>query len=1265
MGLIRLYRNGRNKNEEFCFYIQSESELTKEESEKLSLILAEGFIADTIRSEPKLTDSIVEIGPRLSFATAFSTHLVSICHACGLTSINRIERSLRYAVQKDDISDGQASVDYDNMTQMIYSEPLKTFVTNSEIEPVREVPLKEFGKDGFSKIPGLSIPESDMDHYLHYFLEVEGRNPTDVEMFDLMNANSEHSRHGFFTANLVIDDEPMPYSLMELVKAPLRANPDRSTIAFSDNSSAIEGGTARLLFRTRQGGPSAFRIVNVPFDIILTAETHNYPSGVAPFPGANTGAGGRLRDIFGVGLGGLIRAGTAGYCVGSLFIPNYDLPWEKYLRTNSSLASPLKIIIEASNGASDYGNKFGEPVIQGFARSFDQVLPEYDRWGFLKPIMFSGGIGQMLQCHREKKVPDVGDLIVQIGGPAYNIGFCGGSLSSFDQLEDNLEQDLNGVQRGDAEMGQKVYRVMASCVEMLSETCIVIDHDQGAGGPANVLKELVEKYGGWVEIREIQLGDKTLSKARIWVCEYQERMGLVIKVSRIEEFKAICKRERVNCEVLGKVTGDGRFVVHDSLDDTTPVNLDLKQVLSGLPQKEYTDKRIHLDLPPLEIPSDLTFIKALENVFKLMSVGSKRFLTNKVDRSVTGLVVQQQCCGPLQLPVSDVAVVADSYFDTTGAATSIGEQPIKMLIDPKAGARMAIGEALTNLIGTKISNRKHIKVSGNWMWASKLPGEGAAIYDAATALKDFMIALKIAIDGGKDSLSMATDVDGQKVKSPRQLVISAYAPVEDISKVTTPDLKHPGESSLLYLNFSNLLKRLGGSAFAQTLGQIGNDCPDIENPEVLAKVFDVVQTLVEQFEILSCHDVSDGGLIVTLVEMAFSGNCGFNVNFLKSNNTLFEELFSEELGIVLEVENDKLDLIRKFLSDEGVSHIFLGITTKEKNITAKFNDVFALDNSPMEELRSIWERTSFELESLQMNPECAKEESLNIHSLEDPDYILSFAPEIVTPPLTIIPVCVLREEGCNSDKEMAAVLHMAGFEPWDVTVSDLLDGRITLDVFQGIVTVGGFPFADDPDSAKGSASCIKLNSKLFEMFEEFRERSDTFTFGECSGCQLNTLLGWVPGNCTVESQPLFVQNKSRRFESRWSTVKIQESPSIMLKGMEGSIIPVWVAHGEGQLHFPDDKVLANVIRNNLSPVRYVDHNGNSTFSYPFNPNGSIAGMTSLCSEDGRHLVMMPHPSRAFQMWQWPWVPESMKSMKVSPWLQMFINARLWCNFQNI
>ncbi len=1298
---MRMYRFYKlvSDLEEHCFYIETESELSDIELTKVREVLADGFDVGGMRDHSVFNENhnVVEIGPRLNFATAFSTNAVAIFNSIGLATITRVERSTRQILPDSTDTDEYIKEYSDKMTQMQYEEPLKSFAINVKPEGVHDVRILEDGKKALEQINeelGLGMDDWDINFYYKLFKEGIGRNPTNVECFQLGQANSEHSRHWFFRGKLVIDGDAIDETLFDVVQKPHKMNPANSVIAFSDNSSAIEGGRVRTLIPKQSGKISNFKEERIVLDSTLTAETHNFPTGVAPRPGAETGSGGRIRDNQGTGQGAHVVAGTAGYCVGNLQIPGYELPWEdKTAEYPSNLASPLKIEIDASNGASDYGNKFGEPLIQGFTRSFGLTLPGRVRREWLKPIMFAAGVGHIDHRHITKGAPEKGMLIVAIGGPMYRIGVGGGAASSVISGENKEELDFNAVQRGDAEMEQKMNRVVRACIEMGVNNPIISIHDQGAGGPCNVLTEITEPAGGRIEIRKINVGDKTMSVLEIWSAEAQERNALLIEESRLEEFKNICKRERSLYEVLGKITGDGRIVLHDSLDNTEPVNLELEKILGKMPQKTFTDTTVKQELEPLNIPDNMSVRDALKRVLKVLAVGSKRFLVTKVDRSVTGLIARQQCVGPMQLPLADVSVTARSLEkSTSGTAIAIGEQPIKMLVNSEAGARMSVGEAITNIMWAKISKLENIKCEANWMWAAKLAGEAASLYKAAKAMSNMMLTLGIAIDGGKDSLSMAAKVGSDVVKSPGELTISAYADMPDISKSVTPSIANAGDSMLYFIDIAAGKQRLGGSALAQTLSQIGDESPDVDDVELLKKVFKTVQTLVEEGIITAGHDRSDGGLITSVLEMAFAGNCGFEITAEASDPLAF--WFNEELGVVVEVPSKENKAFTEAIEYIGLDDITLrlGATTREKRVIIHKNGTTLIDED-MQKLRAMWEETSHQLNKLQTNAKCAAAEKQNIYAQRNPEYVFknSNASQIDSHVGARIPalvsagriakrlrktlqnyipirlpkhkVAIIREEGSNGDREMSAAFYAAGFDVWDVTMSDLLAGHTSLKDFRGVAFVGGFSYADTLGSAKGWASTIRFNDSLKKEFDNFYNRSDTFSLGICNGCQLMALLGWVPKiDLPNEEQPRFVQNASGRFESRWISLRVNKSPSIMLASLEGSVLGCHVAHGEGRLRVGNDSVMRELSEKNLVPVSYVDDNGEATERYPFNPNGSTFGIAGLVSENGRHLAMMPHPERAFLKWQWHYMSEeNNKEWKESPWLQMFINTHNWCN----
>ena len=1118
------------------------------------------------------------------------------------------------------------------------------------------------------------------------------RDATDVECFDMGQSNSEHSRHWFFGGKMVLDGEEKPQTLFQMVKATLQGPlvKDNSIIAFHDNSSAIVGGPVRALRPSSVVTASPLSLVDDDYQLILTAETHNFPSGVAPFPGAETGTGGRIRDVQATGRGALVVAGVSSYCVGNLHIEGYPLPWEDdSFAYPANLAHPLKIQIQASNGASDYGNKFGEPVICGFNRSFGMRLPNGERREYVKPIMFSAGLGQMRAADAAKGEAKTGLWVCKVGGPAYRIGVGGGAASSKAGGEDadKASLDFNAVQRGDAEMENKMNRVIRACVELGDANPIVSIHDQGAGGNGNVLKEICEPLGAELSLRDIACGDPTMSTLELWGAEYQENCALLCRPESKELFSQICAREHCTVSWLGTVGSDGRIVLRDSRDGSTPFDLPLSLVLGKMPAKTFPSDRARPVLRPLTFPAGVTCAAALDRVLRLPSVGSKRFLTNKVDRSVTGLIAQQQCVGPLHTPLADVGVIAQTHHGVTGGATAVGEQPIKGLLDTAAMARLTVAESLTNLVWAAVGELGEVKCSANWMWAAKLPGEGAAMYDACEAMANFMVELGVSVDGGKDSLSMAArcpsaSQEQETVKAPGTLVVTVYAHCPDVTLTVTPDLKSD-DGVLLLLPLSRERRRLGGTALAQVYSQLGDAPPDVDDAPLLGRAFAGVQALLRSKSILSGHDVSDGGILVAALEMAFAGNKGLEIEIPAataadggaSTAGLLAALFSEEPGLLLEVAPAAADEVARGFAAADVPCVTLGRATATGHVVVRVaGEAAPVVDAPMAALRDVWEATSFELEKLQANPACvAQEQAALTTRVGAPAWSLSFSPAatpaaLLTAAADAKPrVAVLRQEGSNGDREMAAALFEAGLQPWDVCMEDLLAGKLTLDGFRGVVFVGGFSYADVLDSAKGWAAVLKFNGALWKMFQAFRARDDTFSLGVCNGCQLMALLGWVPSagagaaaELSQTQQPRFVHNASGRFESRFSSVKVLPSPAVLLKGMEGSALGVWVAHGEGRAHFPDAKVFERVVGANLAPLRYVDDAAQTTEAYPFNPNGSPQGIAALCSDDGRHLAMMPHPERVFLKWQFPWMPPSWDGLEASPWLQLFQNARLFC-----
>ncbi|XP_076642903.1 phosphoribosylformylglycinamidine synthase isoform X1 [Halictus rubicundus] len=1322
MGIIKFYKSpglksGQLKNKfsslhqisnsivgvetELCYYVETKESLSDEESKLLKWILIPPFEQHCLKSVSVFDEEldgnlIIEIGPRLNFSTAFSSNAVSICKSVHLQKIIRIESSIRYCIKHNGkldktLEDAITDALHDRMTECRYTKPIETFDHGFRPEEWFEVDILKGGREALEEVNsklGLAFDNWDLDFYTDLFLNKLKRNPTSVECFDLAQSNSEHSRHWFFKGNIVVDNEEMKKSLLDMIIETQKYSNPNNTIKFSDNSSAIKGYQVKTLRPTLTHKCSPLHLESATQDLIFTAETHNFPTGVAPFSGATTGTGGRLRDIQGIGRGGYYIAGTAGYSVGNLRIPGYDLPWEeKGVPYPSNMASPLEIIVEASNGASDYGNKFGEPLITGFARSFGMTDNVSVRREWIKPIMFSGGLGTMDADMSEKIPPAKGMEVIKIGGPVYRIGVGGGSASSIEVQGDNKSDlDFGAVQRGDPEMEQKMNRVVRACTEMGQKNPILSIHDQGAGGNGNVLKELVEPAGAVIFTKKFELGDPSISTLELWGAEYQENDAILCKSEDADLLREIAAREKCPINFVGTVTGNGKIILSEENDCNVskylnknykdekrhPVDLDLELVLGKMPRKTFNLHREKTQLPPLSLPGGLTVQSALERVLRLPSVGSKRYLTSKVDRCVTGLVAQQQCVGPLHTPLADVAVTAISYFSMVGIATSIGEQPIKGLVNAAAGARMTVAEALSNLVFAHISDLKDVKCSGNWMWAAKLPGEGAALYDACSAMCSFMNELGIAIDGGKDSLSMAARIGKEVVKAPGTLVVSCYAPCPNIRQVVTPDLKAPATGKngcLLFVDLSNGQSRIGGTALAQVYKSLGNDVPDMRHADLLKKAFKATQQLIAEGKVLAGHDVSDGGLITCLLEMCFAGISGMNVNISHKSGTPIEILFTEEVGWVLEVDEENyqhvLDVFKQFnapIYSIGRAEGF-GMSSK---INVKVQNQTVLDSTVIS-LMSLWEETSYQLERLQTNVECAVEEFNGLKDRTAPAYKLSFdldaKPTGLHKTLTSnVNVVVIREEGTNGDREMAATLIKAGFEVWDVAMQDLLDDKITLDRFKGVIFPGGFSYADVLGSAKGWAASLLFHPSLQNQLKAFISRKDTFSLGVCNGCQLMSLLGWI-GNETgdvTEPDVFLNHNASEKFECRWCTVRIDKSPSIMLNGMENSVLGVWAAHGEGRFTFRNDDVARKLKENNCLAIRYTDDYGNPTERYPLNPNGSPGGIAGICSSNGRHLAMMPHPERCSIMWQCPWKPADWAKYENSPWQRMFDNAYAWC-----
>ena len=1268
-----------------CYYIETTNKtLTDKEYQTLHTLL--------VQSDKEVDQTLIkrdhysEYGSVLNWKTPWCSNMLTIMSRIGVSSISRIEKT-RWVLK----TSSKSYHEYDPILEQEFLEPI-TYLdkVDDKVAYVKIIPLDIL--EEYNIKHGLAMDEQDFEYYKNIF---QHRAPTEVELFDLAQSNSEHSRHWFFNGGLYIKNKKVPHTLFELVKKPYKLNPRNSLVAFSDNSSAIEGTTIPILIPECPFTMSTFSIQDREYVPTCTAETHNFPTGVAPFPGASTGVGGRIRDNQCIGRGGLVMASVAGYCVGNLNLPDYKLPWEiTEIDQNSSFATPLSILIKASNGASDYGNKFGEPIICGFTRSYGLYHIESRRhieWA--KPIMFSAGIAQTDRASLYKKEPEKGQNIVRIGGPAYRIGIGGGSASSREQTSETKELDWNAVQRGDPEMENRMNRLVRSCVELGDRNPIMSIHDQGAGGMGNVTKEIAYPLGGEIDLSKVTLGDTTLNTLEIWTSEHQEQNTLLIDPKNMIILENLGKRENVDVSVIGTITGTGRIVVKDRKQRTV-VDIDLEKCLGDtMPQKRYDIHKIRRRSSGFFLPVDVTLEDMLDRVFRLVTVGSKKFLTNKVDRSVTGLIAQQQCVGPYQIPLSNYAVIAQSHFTNNGIAFAVGEQSIKGLLSPEAMVQIAISEMLTNLMWAKITNFEDIKCSANWMWPRKLAGESFNLYVAARELSRVLCSLGIAIDGGKDSLSMfsksltvekdstgkVVDRKNKTIISPGTLVLTAYARMNDVRKKIQPCIRHAG-SLLCFINISNSNNHLGVSALAQVYTQLGMISTYNANPMGVKHVFKNIQSCIGKRRngidiILSGHDRSDGGLITTILEMCFSGGYGCSLHFDDDDTNWKNYLFNEGSGIVIEVNPMNKEYIEQLFKTTCPIH-WVGRTLLENRVLVQWDNVKIMDKR-MTDLRETWESTSFELEKQQCLSSCVREEQIMSKDLSIPSWVFpdkflrEFCNLKIINYLPKVNVGILREEGSNGDREMAAAFHMAGATVWDISMNDLiLSDTNLLSKLQGLVFVGGFSFSDVMGAGAGWEATIQTNPKLKQWFQEFYDRPNTFSLGICNGCQLLTRLGWV-GN-SVDC----VQNMSGRFESRWSTISIQKTNSIFFKNMDGVSMGVWVAHGEG--HFSINKSKSTDYKKLDFPVRYIGIHNEPTEKYPYNPNGSPDGATAISSSNGRHLAMMPHPERSFLQWQLPYCPDKLpckdlskiskwgmtrrkESILLSPWFMMFANAVKWCS----
>ena len=1233
--------------------VDSQTNISAETSETLKWLFSDAEL---------LKDTSVDgtfIGPRREMITPWSTAAVEITQNMNITGINRIEEYFPVDRKK---YPSESDIPYDRMLQRIYNG-LDGSIFTVEHKPEPILYISDF--EEYNRQEGLALSEDEI-LYLKNLSEKIGRPLTDSEVFGFSQVNSEHCRHKIFNGTFIIDGVEKESSLFKLIKKTSAVNPGRIVSAYKDNCAFIEGPRIRMFHPESASRPSFFKTEEQKTVISMKAETHNFPTTVEPFNGAATGSGGEIRDRMAGGKGSFPIAGTAVYMTS---YPRIDQDRAREARPPRKwlYQTPAEILVKASNGASDFGNKFGQPLICGSLQTFEHTENDPDgstrEYGYDKVVMLAGGVGFAKKSDAAKSRPSKGDGIVLLGGDNYRIGMGGGAVSSVATGEYGNAIELNAIQRANPEMQKRVYNTIRSVAEKEHNTIISI-HDHGAGGHLNCLSELVEEVGGDIDISKLPIGDPTLSDKEIIGNESQERMGLVMKKSDTEELRKIAERERAPFYVIGEVSGKGNFTLRDSRNGDTPIDLDLSDMFGSTPKTVMRDSSPkggadgHGGFVPVKdsgiMPAaDMT--KAITDVLLLESVACKDWLTNKVDRSVTGLIACQQCCGEIQLPLNDLGVTAIGYDDPEGIAISIGHAPAAAMIDPAAGSRLAIAEALTNIIWTPVKDNIYgISLSANWMWPCRNDGENARLYAAVQGASDFAIAIGVNIPTGKDSMSMTQKYpDGRKVLSPGTLIVSASGECKNVNLTLHPVMSRDTDTTLLYIPFVHIGKGnshfpLGGSAYAATVSRIGDKAPDVDDPAYFKTCFMHLQDAMFNTmdnPVVAGHDISAGGMIVTLLEMCFANtDGGADIDLREFGSS--DILLSEIPGVIVQVKNSGKDA---FLKDLGpVKAYSIGHPSDGRNMTV----IYGTETEPhrldldIDAMRNRWYRSSYLLDYLQTAPECAESRFANYGrqplKFSFPKY---FDGKYTEPSVRNVKAAIIRETGSNGDREMAWALHMAGFAVKDVHVTDLVSGRETLDDVQMIVFVGGFSNADTLGSAKGWAGALLYNEKARTAIERFYARKDTLSLGVCNGCQLMAEMGLItPDN--KEMSPKMKHNESRKYESAFVGVTIENSPSILLSSLQGAKLGIWVAHGEGRFTFPRPLEEYNVALR----FNYND--------YPGNPNGSPDGIAGVCSPDGRHLAMMPHPERCLRPWNWAWYPDR-KEDTVTPWIEMFINGRRW------
>ena len=1264
---------------EFAHFADVEGELTADQQQVLGRLLKYGPSVPV--QEP--SGRLFLVVPRLGTISPWASKASDIAHNCGLQAIQRLERGIAYYVAGN-LSDADAALIaaelHVRMTQRVLGqlEQAADMFSHAQPKPMTSVDILGGGRDALAKANidlGLALAEDEIDYLVNAFQGLK-RNPNDIELMMFAQANSEHCRHKIFNASWDIDGQAQEKSLFGMIKNTYQMHSENVLSAYKDNASVIVGHTAGRFFpnpESRQYGA-----VQEPVHILMKVETHNHPTAISPFSGASTGSGGEIRDEGATGRGAKPKAGLTGFTVSNLNIPGFEQPWEVPYGKPERIVTPLDIMIEGPLGGAAFNNEFGRPALTGYFRTFEQSIttPHGDEVrGYHKPIMLAGGMGNIRAEHVQKAEITVGAKLIVLGGPAMLIGLGGGAASSMATGASSADLDFASVQRENPEMERRCQEVIDRCWQLGDANPIAFIHDVGAGGLSNAFPELVNDggRGGRFELRNVPNDEPGMAPLEIWSNESQERYVLAVDAKDLERFTAICERERCPFAVVGEATAEPQLTVTDSHFGNNPVDMPLEVLLGKAPRMHRSAVREE-ELGDDFDPAQLSIGECVERVLHHPAVASKSFLITIGDRTITGLVARDQMVGPWQVPVADVAVTATSFDVYTGEAMAMGERTPLALLDAPASGRMAIGETLTNIAASRIGKISDIKLSANWMSAAGHPGEDARLYDTVKAVgMELCPELGITIPVGKDSMSMATRWNDEgvdkAVTSPMSLIVTGFAPVTDIRQTLTPQLRmDKGTTDLILIDLGRGQNRMGASILAQTHGKLGKQAPDVDDAEDLKAFFAVIQGLNADGHLLAYHDRSDGGLLTSVVEMAFAGHCGLNLvldSVAEDASEINGILFNEELGAVIQVRQDATPSVLAQFSAAGLAECVavIGQPINNGQIDIVFNGDTVFEGQ-RRLLQRQWAETSYQIQRLRDNADCAEQEFDVILEEDNPGLSVKLSfdvnQDVAAPYIKkgIRPqVAVLREQGVNGQVEMAAAFDRAGFSAIDVHMSDILAGRVDLNEFKGLVACGGFSYGDVLGAGEGWAKSALFNSRARDAFQGFFERNDSFTLGVCNGCQMmSNLHELIPGS---EYWPHFVRNRSEQFEARVAMVQVQESNSIFLQGMAGSRMPIAIAHGEGHAEFESEEALLQADLSGCVAMRFVDNHGKVTERYPANPNGSPRGITGLTSRDGRVTIMMPHPERVFRAVQNSWRAEEWN--EDAPWMRMFRNARVWVN----